>query len=161
MGKAGPMSPLQFEVPFKEGAVDALLDFGSDVVVFEFKGSLLTHGAKAGRNFVEFEKDFRKKFVETEDGDRKGISQLAVAALAIDEQRLKTAMHPKPNVIYPVLVCYEAAVECIWLNKYADGIFRTLVGNRRNITPLTMMSIQELESLLRDTPAPQSSDSEM
>jgi hypothetical protein len=145
---AGPMSPLQFEVPFKEGAADALLDFGNDVVVFEFKGSLLTHAAKAERNFVKFEKDFRKKFVETDDGDRKGISQLAAAAVAIDEQRLKTAMRPKPNVIYPVLVCYEAAVESFWLNKYADGIFRAIIGDRKNIRPLTIMSIQELESLL-------------
>lgn len=144
----GPMSPLQFEVPFKEGAADALLDFGNDVVVFEFKGSLLTHAAKAGRNFVEFEKDFRRKFVETDDGDRKGISQLAVAAVAIDEQRLTTAMRPKPNAIYPVLVCYEAAVESLWLNKYADGIFRAIVGDRKGIRPLTIMSIQELESLL-------------
>jgi hypothetical protein len=145
---AGPMSPLQFEVPFKEGAADALLDFGNDVVVFEFKGSLLTHAAKAERSFAEFEKDFRKKFVETDDGDRKGISQLAEAALAIDEQRLRTAMRPKPIAIYPVLVCYEAAVESFWLNKYADGIFRAIVGDRKNIRPLTIMSIQELESLL-------------
>ncbi len=142
----GITNPLEFELPFDAGAADALLDFGGDVVVFEFKGSLLTHAAKSERNFAEFEKDFRKKFVEKDTGERKGIAQLAAAALAIDEQRLKTAMRPK--AIYPVLVCYEAAVESFWLNKYADGIFRSIVGDRTHIKPLTMMSIQELESLL-------------
>ena len=143
---AGITNPLDFEVPFDAGAADALLDFGADVVAFEFKGSLLTHAAKAERNLTEFEKDFRKKFVEKDNGERKGIAQLAAATLAIDEQRLKTAMRPK--AIYPVLVCYEAAVESFWLNKYADGAFRSIVGERKNIKPLTIMSIQELESLL-------------
>jgi hypothetical protein len=36
---AGITNPLQFEVPFDVGAADALLDFGTDVVAFEFKGS--------------------------------------------------------------------------------------------------------------------------
>jgi hypothetical protein len=126
----GITTPLAFEVPFNAGAADAILDFGTDVIIFEFKGSLLTHAAKAERNFVEFEKDFRKKFVETEHGERKGISQLAVAALAIDDQRLETAMRPK--AVHPVLVCYEAAVESFWLNKYADGIFRPIGGRPRH-----------------------------
>jgi hypothetical protein len=86
----GITNPLEFEVAFDAGSADALLDFGADVVVFEFKGSLLTHAANSERNFAEFEKDFRKKFVEKDTGERKGISQLAAAALAIDEQRLRT-----------------------------------------------------------------------
>jgi hypothetical protein len=142
----GVMNPLAFEVPFDAGAADAILDFGTDVILFEFKGSLLTHAAKAERNFVEFEKDFRRKFVEKENGERKGIAQLAAAALAIDEQRIKTAIRPK--AVYPVLVCYEAAVESFWLNKYADGLFRPMVAGHDTIQPLTIMSIQELESLL-------------
>jgi hypothetical protein len=52
----GITTPLAFEVPFNAGAADAILDFGTDVIIFEFKGSLLTHAAKAERNFVEFEK---------------------------------------------------------------------------------------------------------
>ena len=142
----GLTNPLAFEVPFDEGAADAILDFGTDVILFEFKGSLLTHAAKAERNFLEFEKDFRRKFVEKENGERKGIAQLAAAALAIDDQRIKTAMRPK--AVYPVLVCYEAAVESFWLNKYADGLFRPMVAGHDTIQPLTIMSIQELESLL-------------
>jgi hypothetical protein len=143
---AGLTDVLAFEVPFANGVADAILDFGADVIVFEFKGSLLTHPAKAERNFDEFEKDFRRKFVETEDGERKGISQLAAAAQAIDEQTLKTAIRPK--AIYPVLVCYESAVESFWMNKYDDGIFRSIIGTRDAIPPVTLMSIQELESLL-------------
>lgn len=142
----GMANVLTFETPFKGGAADALLDFGSDVVVFEFKGSLLTHAAKANRSFEEFEKDFRNKFVEKSTGERKGIAQLAAAAIAIDEQRLKTVMCP--NVIYPVLVCYEAAMESFWVNKYANRIFRPLVAGHDRVQPLTIMSIEELESLL-------------
>lgn len=142
----GIMNVLSFEVPFNAGAVDALLDLGSDVVVFEFKGSLLTHAAKAERNLVEFEKDFRKKFVEKDDGQRKGIAQLAVAAIAVADRTLKTAT--KPTAVYPVLVCYEAAVESFWINKYANRIFRDLVGADDRVRPLTVMSVEELESLL-------------
>src|SRR6202040_2905380 len=82
----GIANVLSFEVPFDAGAADAVLDLGSDVVVFEFKGSLLTHAAKAERNFKAFERDFRKKFVAKETGERKGIAQLAAAAIALDEQ---------------------------------------------------------------------------
>jgi hypothetical protein len=142
----GIANVLMFEEPFDGGAADALLDFGSDVIVFEFKGSLLTHAAKAERNFAEFEKDFRKKFVEKDTGERKGIGQLAAAAIAVDEQRLMTAMRRK--AIYPILVCYEAAVESFWVNKYADGIFRLMVAGHDNVQPLTVLSIEELESLL-------------
>jgi len=142
----GITSPLAFEVPFDAGAADAILDFGTEVIVFEFKGSLLTHAAKAERNFAEFEKDFRKKFVEKENGERKGISQLAVASLAIDDRRLKTAI--RPDAVYPVLVCYEASVESFGQNKYAHGVFRPTVSGHDTIQPLTIMSIQELESLL-------------
>jgi hypothetical protein len=59
---------LSFEVPFDAGAADAVLDFGSDVVVFEFKGSLLTHAAKAERNLEAFERDFCKKFGNSSGG---------------------------------------------------------------------------------------------
>ena len=75
---AGITNPLEIEMPFDAGAADALLHFGTDVVAFEFKGSLLTHAGKAERNFAEFEKDFRKKFGEKDNGERKGISRRAI-----------------------------------------------------------------------------------
>ena len=54
----------------------------------------------------------------------------------------------RPNAIYPVLVCYEAAMESFWVNKYANRIFQPMVAGHHRVRPLTILSIQELESLL-------------
>src|SRR5262245_58637233 len=54
-----PMSPLSIDVPYSGGQIDASLDLGADVILFEFKGSLLKVDAKYKRNVTAFQDDFR------------------------------------------------------------------------------------------------------
>jgi hypothetical protein len=140
------VAPLSIELPFENGCIDALLDFGTEVIVFEFKASLLSHQAKADRNLAAFESEFYRKFVENERGERKGIAQLAAAALAIREGRVPTAV-PRP-LVYPVLVGYEASLESLFVNVYANELFQPAIHRATGVRPLTVLSIQELESLL-------------
>lgn len=142
----GLASPLRVEAAFQRGSADALLDFDDYIVVFEFKGSLLTHAAKSNRDFDAFDRDFKRKFYETEDGERKGLKQLAAAALAAQRGELVT--NARPKAIYPVLVSYESAVESFFVNTYANRLFQPLIGDSENIRPVTLISIEELESVL-------------
>lgn len=68
---------LTTDLEHRSGQLDAVLDFGSYVVLIEFKASLLTVAARCNRDVAAFEAQFRKEFVENERGERKGVQQLA------------------------------------------------------------------------------------
>lgn len=100
---------LAIDLKHRSGELDAALDFGSSVVLIEFKTSLLAVAARCSRDAAAFEAQFRRKFVENERSERKGIRQLADSADAILAGDLRfTFEHP---VIYSVLVCYEPCVD--------------------------------------------------
>jgi hypothetical protein len=85
------LSPLKLDLEYKGGQIDALLDLGGDVVIFEFKGSLLKIGAKLFRDTVAFKEEFALKFIENEKGEPKALRQLAAASAAMAEGALATA----------------------------------------------------------------------
>jgi hypothetical protein len=147
------MSPLRIDVSYEGGQVDALLDFGEDLVLFEFKGSLLKAQAKYNRDVPTFNEDFSLKFVENEKGEPKALRQLASSCAAAADGKLKTSMPPRR--IFPVFAGYEASLDGFWVNRYADDIFRGLLmpGLRGRARPLTVMSVESLESLLPYTSA--------
>jgi hypothetical protein len=137
------------DVPCVGGQIDALLDFGDDVFVFEIKSSLLTEAAKRKRNLDEFEKDVILKFVRNEKGNPKAILQLVRACKAIANQRVRTAVHPKaPRRIYPIFVSDEPAVEALFFNQYLDELFQRELGKSPSTRPLTTMSVNEFEETL-------------
>jgi len=139
---------LAIDIRYRTGEVDAALDFGRHVVLIEFKASLLTVAARSSRDAAAFEAQFRKKFVENERGERKGIQQLADSVDAILSGNLRfTFEHP---IIYPVLVCYESCVDAFWMNRYANEIFAQSVprGLGKHVRPLTLMSMEGLEMAL-------------
>lgn len=100
---------LTADLNYDGGQVDALLDFGEAVVVFEIKSSLLTEAAKRGGDRAKFVADFERKFVRNERGKPKALLQLVASCKAIEDRRIRTAM--KPVRIYPVCVSDEPAVE--------------------------------------------------
>jgi hypothetical protein len=57
--------------------------------------------------------------------------------------------------IFSVFVGYDAVLDGFWVNRYADEIFRTFLspGLRGRVRPLTVMSVESLESLLPYTSA--------
>lgn len=147
------MSPLRVDVSYDGGQVDALLDFGEDLVLFEFKGSLLKAQAKYNRDAQAFKDDFWLKFVENEKGEPKALRQLASSCAAAASGKLKSTMTPKR--IFPVFVGYDAVLDGFWVNRYADDIFKNhlVAGLRGPVRPLTVMSVESLESLLPYTSA--------
>ena len=146
---------LQTDVHFKGGQVDALLDFGSYVVLMEFKFFLLKHEIKHNREGGELEKSLREKLVENERGERKAARQLALAGQAIQDRRIKTVLLAnKP--IYPVVVVYESGLAGAnaFINRFFQE-YRETVSDPSLVRPLTLMSVGELEGLLPQVEAAQ------
>jgi hypothetical protein len=115
------------------------------VVVFEFKASLLLREARFSRDPALFEQEMRKKFF-------RGLQQLAGAAGAVLDGRVKTATFPtKPMRIFPVLVADDAALQSLGVNEYVNDLYQPLVEmlpQAYAVRPVTVMSAQELEGLL-------------
>jgi hypothetical protein len=134
------------DVNYNGGQVDALLDFGETVVVFEIKSSLLTEAAKRSGDSPTFVADFERKFVRNEKGNPKALLQLAASCKAIEDGRIRTAI--KPGRIYPVCVSDEPAVESFFFTAYANETFEKELPSGSRIQPVTMMSVNELEEIL-------------
>jgi len=140
---------LATDINYDNGQIDALLDFGEYVVVFEFKASLLKYETKNRREKARFEEEIGRKFIENEKGAPKALRQLANAATAIRDQTVKTAI--KPQRIFPVLVGYEPTLETFSMNTYLHEKFRAFISAQENeisVLPLTVMSIDEFEGVL-------------
>lgn len=140
---------LSTEVDYEGGQIDALLDFGPDVVIFEFKASLLRDQTKNSRDIKLFEEEVTRKFIENDKKRPKALRQLASAAIAIRNGEVKTAM--KPERVYPVVVGYEPVLESFSVNTYLQQRFREFVAKKENdvvVQPITVMSVDELEKLL-------------
>jgi hypothetical protein len=144
-----PMSGmLSADVNYSEGQIDALLDFGPYVLVIEIKSSLLTEPAKRSADKESFLKDFRRKFVENEQGKPKAIKQLSSASRAILAGTIKTAKMDGPPVIYPIFISDEPVLEATFMNAFFNEEFQKEGINDGKVRPLTVMSIDELEDAL-------------
>jgi recA bacterial DNA recombination protein len=144
-----PMSGmLAADVAYRDGQIDALLDFGSHILVFEIKSSLLTEPAKRSADRNSFSADFRRKFVENENGKPKAIKQLANVCRAILEGTIKTANTGTPAAIYPIFVSDEPAIEATFMNAFFNEEFQKEGITDARVKPLTVMTIDELEQAL-------------
>jgi len=140
---------LRVDVEYAGGQIDALLDLGTEVIIFEFKASLLKDEIKNKRNIPLFEEEVKLKFIENQKGAPKALRQLANAASAIRNGTVKTTVTPER--IYPVFVGYEPVLESFFMNSYLHEKFRTFIPENENdviVKPLTVMSVDELENLL-------------
>jgi hypothetical protein len=137
---------LTADLEHETGQVDALLDFGPDVLVFEVKASLLTELAKRRVDEAEFLKDFNRKFVRNEKSAPKAVLQLVASCKALADGTIRTAT--EPGRIYPIFVSDEPAVETFFFNTFMNEIFQQELSNSPKVQPLTAMSINNLEELL-------------
>ena len=142
---------LQVDIPFTGGQVDALLDLGDVVVIFEFKHFLLPHDVKYGRDPKLLEKELRKKLFTNQKGKQKTIRQLATAAAAVRSGSVGTLLGKESSrpkaAIFPVVVIAEASLEAPFVNHFLNELFQgEIVGV--DVKPLTVMSVQELEDTL-------------
>ena len=144
-----PMSGMFFpDIEHDTGQIDALLDFGSYVLVFEIKSSLLTEPAKRGADKESFLADFRRKFVENDRKKPKAIKQLAISCRTILAGEVKVAKTDGPPIVYPVLISDEPAVEATFMNTFFNEEFGKEGIADARVKPLTVMSIDELEQAL-------------
>jgi hypothetical protein len=139
---------LSADIEYDGGQIDAFLDFGTYVLVFEIKSSLLTEPAKRSADKDSFVADFRRKFVENENGKPKAIKQLASAAHAILAGEIDIAKKKQAPVIYPIFVSDEPAVEATFMNAFFNEEFQKEGISDSKVKPLTIMSIDELEQTL-------------
>ncbi|HEV2298439.1 MAG TPA: hypothetical protein VGR72_07980 [Candidatus Acidoferrales bacterium] len=142
----GSSQILTADQKYDGGQVDALLDFGDVVVVFEIKSSLLTEAAKRSGDASKFVFDFERKFVQNQKGAPKALLQLAASCKAVASRKILTAA--RPARIYPVCVSDEPGVETFFFTNYANEAFQKVVPIGSCIQPVTMMSINELEEVL-------------
>lgn len=136
------------DVEYRGGQVDALIDFGAYVLVFEIKSSLLTEPAKRSTDKNSFLADFRRKFIENERRKPKAIKQLSAACRAILSGEIRTAKTTEPPIIYPIFVSDEPAVEATFMNAFFHEEFQKEGINDTRVKPLTVMTIDELEQIL-------------
>ncbi|MFQ5902477.1 MAG: hypothetical protein ACE5JO_02190 [Candidatus Binatia bacterium] len=144
---------LQTDVDFDGGQIDALLDFGTYVVVLEFKFFLLSHDVKYSKESSRFAEELRLKLVENERGEPKAVRQLAQAIQAVKNRRVETALDQEKPV-YPVVVVYEPSLESFGINSFLNNEFQAVLakaGSNGYMKPLTVLSVQELEILLPQT----------
>jgi hypothetical protein len=134
------------DLKYETGHIDALLDFGDVVVVFEIKSSLLTETAKRKASKPEFVSDYERKFVRNAKGASKALLQLFGSCKALEDGKICTAT--KPVRIYPVCVSDEPVVESFFFNTYSNEIFQKELPAGSRIQPVTMMSINEFEEIL-------------
>lgn len=133
---------LRTNVPIDGGEIDAMLDFGEFVVVFEIKSGLLAKDPRLMRDPKELRAELHKKFV-----DSTGVSQLVKATCAIASGQVETSL--KTCRIYPVLIGDEPILQCFGVNRYLDEQFTAQLTDRpANVAPLTSMLIDELEAAL-------------
>ncbi len=142
---SGIFSP---DVSYQDGQIDALLDFGTFVLVIEIKASLLTEPAKRSADKETFLKDFRRKFVENEKENPKAIKQLASACRAILKGEVPTANQKESPVTYPIFVSDEPTIETTFMNAFFNEEFQKEGIDDPKLKPLTIMTIDELEQLL-------------
>ena len=144
-----PMSGmLSADIEYHDGQIDALIDFGRYVLLFEIKSSLLTEPAKRNADKQSFLADFRRKFVENERGKPKAIKQLATACRAILAGEIETAKKAEAPVIYPIFVSDEPTVEATFMNAFFNEEFQKEGIVDSKVKPLTVMSTDELEQML-------------
>ena len=143
---------LRTNIEFAGGEVDAMLNFGDYIIVFEFKHFLLTHEVKYSRSGALLEATLRERLFANQAGKPKAIQQLITSATAIRTGEIQTLMgrtntYPRKAIIYPVIVVADPPLEAPFVNVFCNKLFRTEAGGL-DVKPLTMMSVHEFEDTI-------------
>jgi hypothetical protein len=140
---------LSFQLPYVAGGkktnIDAMLDNGRTVVLFEFKSSRLRSDQVRSRDIKKAEGEFDRKFT-----GRRGQSQLARHARAAVSGDIPQLVGRRPLRVFPVLVADDSLLSSVSVNRYIDAKFQKSLGTVQQglVAPLTVLTIEELEELL-------------
>jgi len=137
-----------------EGEVDAFLDFGSEIIVFEMKHFFIPQEVKDALNYDRLWTELRLKLVEDENQKPKAIRQIVNIARAIRSGAIPTAQgacdtYARTAVLYPVIVVADPGLEAFGVNTLLNEVFQEYAADvPGGVRPLTIMSVQEVEEVL-------------
>jgi hypothetical protein len=140
---------LRTNVEFAGGEIDAILDFGDYIIIFEFKHFLLTHDVKYSRSGSLLEDALCERLFANQAGKPKAIQQLITSATAVRSGEIptlrgRTNSFPQAAPIFPVIVVADPALEAPFVNVFCNKVFQMEAGDL-DVKPLTMMSVHEFE----------------
>ncbi len=142
---------LQTNVPFSRpaggGEIDALLDFGSYVLVIEVKSASLPLDVRDARDRAIFDRWVAERLMKGSATKRGAFVQLSEGCMAVVDGLLPGEV---PEKIFPVLVSDEAAFASFGVNRMLHVKFQDNFpsGLPSPIRPLTILTTSELEEIL-------------
>jgi hypothetical protein len=141
----------------KNEIADGIILSGENLVILEYKFTILTQEAKIENSVDSLIKEIRIKFEKNDKGEYKGYGQLAnninklfsksgqFICSQIDREKIRR--------IFPVLIVYEDVLQTPFTNYFLNRNFQKLL-NRASLMdniemyPLTVMPIEDFEKSL-------------
>jgi hypothetical protein len=139
----------------QDEAADGILNFGEDLVLFEYKFTNLTQEAKYSSSRSDLINEIKLKFEINKNGEWKGYGQLAnnIKKLFSKEGSIPCKYINKEKVkrVYPVLITYEhlfnAPLTNYFFNKYFQKLIDiSLIEENIEIKPLIVFTVEDLEA---------------
>ncbi len=132
---------------FNGGDIDVLLELPDAALAMEVKSGFIAQDVKGCRDEARFAAEIEKKYVVDQDGKPKGVRQLAASVRALREKRVAGVRTPFQR-IYPILVAEDPVMQTFAMNAYLNQLFALEIDRGRDIAPLTVLLIDELEEIL-------------
>ena len=145
---------LVFEPKFSngDGAFDACLLEGRNLLVFEHKSSVIRADAKYAGDPAKLKSELDLKFIEGDDEGAKGLSQLCNHLKRFFAgDNLGDLSQATVDRVYPILVCLESSMVAPYLGHYLNEKFRTMFpgnGIRQVVTPVFTLGASDIENVL-------------
>jgi len=138
-----------------EGEVaDGILDYGEDLILLEYKFTVLPQEAKYINSESQLTKEIRLKFEKNQKDEWKGYGQLAnsINKLFTKEGNVtcKYICKEKIKRVFPVLIVYEHFFNAPLINYYFYKNFQKLINKSSiiehiEIKPLVVLTIEDFE----------------
>lgn len=134
---------------------DGILNFGEDLVLFEYKFTILTQEAKYSGSKDELVDEIKIKFEKNQKGEWKGYGQLANNINKLFSKnssfRCKYINKEKIKRIYPVLITYEHIFDAPFTNHFLNKYFQNLIDfpsidEHIVIKPLVVFTVEDFEA---------------
>jgi len=139
----------------RDEVADGMMDFGEDLILFEFKFTILTQESKYSSSKDELVNELKLKFEKNQKGEWKGYGQLAnnINKLFSKDRGLACKYINKEKVkrVYPILITYEHLFNAPFTNHFMNRYFQNLIDfssieERVEIKPLVIFTIEDFEA---------------
>jgi hypothetical protein len=133
-------------------AFDGCILEGRDLVVFEYKSSVVRADAKYSGDAQKLKKELDLKFIDGDGDGAKGLGQIVKHVTRFfSGDNIADLSSTSVDRVYPVLVCLEPTMVIPYLGRYLNERFHSAFPNRnfrQVVTPLFTMGISDMENLL-------------